>query len=148
MLHPSLQCCEDCLLLINYQTRSKAFEHSCGNNSYQILRSLKFQGDPQNIDSLFAKSKLQTLQSQVRDEYGVAVDFQRRDDEKEPWAQKNKFNEKMLIIGCGLVHRQVLFFGSCPMPETRIFSEDDALVALVAFTLMFVGFATALSWAF
>lgn len=101
----------------------KTFEHSCGNNSYQILRSLKFQGDPQNIDSVYAKNTLQALQAQVQDEYGYTVDFPQRGVEKEPRTQVTKINENTLLVGC-------------------------SVVALVAFTLMLIGLATALGWVF
>ncbi len=101
----------------------KVFEQSCGNKSFQILQSLKFQGNPEIIDNAFAKNKLQTLQSQVRDEYGYIFEFQRQGAEKYHRPQRSKIIEGTIsIIGCGVV--------------------------LIVFALMLVGFATVVSWLF
>ena len=101
----------------------KAFEHSCGYNSLQILQSLKFQGNLENINSVFAKNRLQTLQTQVMDEYGYTIDFQKQGAEKYYRSQSSRIKDTLWIVGCGIV-------------------------ILTAVVLMLVGFTTAVSWFF
>ena len=89
----------------------------------KTIESLKFQGNLENINSTFAKDKLQTLQSQVKDEYGYTFDFQKRGANKYYRSQSSSIRYKISMISCGVV-------------------------ALTALVLMLVGFATVISWVF
>jgi hypothetical protein len=100
-----------------------AFERSCGHSSFQILLSLKFQGDPNSINSEFAKDRLLRLQSQVKDEHNYFISFQKKGAERYQWVQKSKFRNRVLAVSCGVV-------------------------VLTALALMVVGFATVLNWIF
>jgi len=78
----------------------KVFEESCGHSSFQTLLALKFQGDLESIDSEFAKDRLLTLQTQVKNEYGYFVDFQKHGAEKYKWTPRSKTRGRVSTIGC------------------------------------------------
>jgi hypothetical protein len=79
------------------------FEQTCGNDSLQILRSLKFRGDPEAIEDEFAAKRLQSLQKRVSSEYGFTVDFNKPGDEKYVPTRKNKFLSALSKLGCVVI---------------------------------------------
>ncbi|MCP4540029.1 MAG: DNA helicase [Chloroflexi bacterium] len=99
------------------------FEQSCGHSLFHILLSLKFRGDPNSINSEFAKERLLRLQSQVKDKHNYFIGFQKKGAERYQWVQRSKSRAWVSAVGCGVV-------------------------ALMALALMLVGFATVLDWVF
>ncbi|MBN1316651.1 MAG: hypothetical protein JXA42_14330 [Anaerolineales bacterium] len=79
------------------------FEQTCGNDPLQILRSIKFKGDPDEIENEFAAKRLQSLQKRASAEYGFTVDFSRPGAEKYQPTRKNRFVSALSKLGCLVV---------------------------------------------
>lgn len=99
------------------------FEQWCGDNSFQILLSLKFRGDLASIDSAFAEQTLRALQSRVQEEYGYHVAFGKRGVEKYQWTPVRK--PRLVVAGV-----------AC------------AVAVLAGLGLMVVGLVTVVNWIF
>ncbi|HBY07577.1 MAG TPA: DNA helicase [Chloroflexi bacterium] len=104
-------------------TAVKAFEQSCGNQALKILQALKFQGRLESLTEVYAQTKLQTLQAQVKTEYGFVLDFQKQSVKKAYRTQSRNKQSKIWQIGClaGLI---------------------------IALVLMVIGLLTTVSWLF
>jgi hypothetical protein len=101
----------------------KAFERSCGNSSLQMLLFLKFRGDLESIDSVFARQTLRTLQSQVKEKYGYYITFGKRGAEKYQWTPARKPRDVVVGVAC-------------------------VVAVLVGLGLMLVGLVTVINWLF
>lgn len=76
------------------------YEKSCGNDSLQILRALKFKGELDSVESEFARKRLESLRSRVLDEHGLEVDFNRQGADKYRRTRKSKVANGLSTIGC------------------------------------------------
>ena len=101
----------------------EAFEQSCGNSSLQILLSLKFQGDVESIHSESAKDKLLTLQSRVRDQHGLVIEFGKKGTEKYQGTERSATTGRALLVGF-------------------------AAVSVLAIVLALIGLSTVIRWLF
>jgi hypothetical protein len=101
----------------------QAFERWCGDNSFQILLSLKFRGDLASLDSAFAEQTLRALQSRVEEEYGCHVTFGKRGAEKYQWTPVRKPRHVAACVVC-------------------------VVAVLAGLGLMVVGLVTVVNWIF
>jgi 2-polyprenyl-3-methyl-5-hydroxy-6-metoxy-1,4-benzoquinol methylase len=65
------------------------FEKSCGNETLQILLSIKFRGSIDKIDSKFAKEKLLALQNECKQRYSFYPEFGLKGNIKNTTLNKN-----------------------------------------------------------
>ncbi len=79
------------------------FESACGEDPRAILHALKFRGDLDSLDDLYAREKLLDLQDQVAEKHGYRLDFKRRGSERYVSTPRLDRERRMVYLGCSLV---------------------------------------------
>jgi hypothetical protein len=82
------------------EAAAREFEKACGSNPVLILQALKFKGELESVERLFARETLLTLQRRAKAEHGYNFKFGDAASEEGAAPVRTSFSERLFTVGC------------------------------------------------